>query len=94
MAACKLTVWLNVAFRRFVVIVWMAFLEAILRNVENGVLVCLKVLDMYLPAVFVVEKCQGMTKSDHVITNSTIICEGKCKLKFLFLSLNNRIKDT
>ena len=40
----------------------MAFLEAILSNVENGVLVCLKVLDMYLPAVFVVEKCQGMTK--------------------------------
>ena len=71
----------------------MTFLEAILRNVENGVLVCLKVLDMYLPAVSVVEKCQGMTKSDH-ITNSTIICEGKCKLKFLFLSLNNRIKDT
>ena len=72
----------------------MAFLEAVLRNVENSVLVCLNVLDMYLPAVFMVKKCQGMTKSDHVITNCTIICEGKCKLKFLFLSLNNRLKDT
>ena len=69
----------------------MAFLEAILRNVEKSV--CLKVLDVYLPAVFMVEKCQGI-KSDHVITNCTIICEGKCKLKFLFLSLNNRLKDT
>ena len=72
----------------------MAFLEEILRNVENSVLVCLKILDMYLPAVFMVEKCQGMTKSDHVITNCAIIREGKYKPKFLFLSLNYGLKDT
>ena len=60
-----------------------------LRNVENSVLVCL-VLDVYFPAVFMVENCQGMTTFDHIRTNCTIICKGKRKLKFIFLNLNNR----
>ena len=46
----------------------MDFLEVIKRNAENSVLVCLKVLDVYFPAVFMVEKCLGMTTLDHVIT--------------------------
>ena len=46
----------------------MDFLEVIKRNAENSVLVCLKVLDVYFPAVFTLEKCLGMTKLDHVIT--------------------------
>ena len=46
----------------------MAFLEVIKRNAESSVLVCLKVLDVYFPAVFMVEKCLGMTTLDHVIT--------------------------
>ena len=57
--------------RRFVVIIWVDFLEAIKRNVENGVLVCFKVLDVYFPVVFMVGKkvsTLGMTTLDHVIT--------------------------
>ena len=46
----------------------MDFLDVIKSNVENSVLVCLKVLDVYFPAVFTLEKCLGMTKLDHVIT--------------------------
>ena len=46
----------------------MDFLEVIKRNAENSVLVCLKVLDVYFPAVFTLEKCLGMTTLDHVIT--------------------------
>ena len=46
----------------------MDFLEAIKRNVENSVLVFLKVLDVYFAAVFTMEKCLGMTTLDHVIT--------------------------
>ena len=67
------------------------FLEAIKRKVENSVLVCLKVLDVYFPAVFVVGKkvsTLGMTTLDHVITVSSLIFEGKSKLKFIFLNLN------
>ena len=66
------------------------FLEAIKRNVENSVLVCFKVLDVYFPAVFMVGKkvsTLGMTTLDHV-TNCIIIFEGKSKLKFIFLTLN------
>jgi len=51
----------------------MDFLEGIKRNVENSVLVCLKVLDVYFPAVLTMEKCLRMTTLDHVITNCTII---------------------
>ena len=41
-----------------------------------------------------VEKCLGMTTLDHVITVRTIILKGKLKskLKFIFLTLNNRYK--
>ena len=48
----------------------MDFLNVIKRNVENSVLVCLKVLDMYFPAVLTLEikRCLGMTTLDHVIT--------------------------
>ena len=46
----------------------MDFLEVIKRNVENSVLVCLKVLDVHFPAVLTLEKCLGMTTLDHVIT--------------------------
>ena len=46
----------------------MDFLDVIKINVENSVLVCLKVVDMYFPAVFTLEKCLGMTTLDHVIT--------------------------
>ena len=46
----------------------MEFLEVVKRNVENSVLVCLKVLDVYFPAVFTMEKCLGMTTLDHVVT--------------------------
>ena len=52
-------------------IISMDFLEAIKRNVENRVLVCFKVPDVYFPAVFVVGKkvsTLGMTTFDHVIT--------------------------
>ena len=45
----------------------MDFLEANKTNVENSVLVCFKVLDVYFPAVFT-EKCLGMTTLDHVVT--------------------------
>ena len=72
-------------------IIW-GILEVIKRNAENSVLVCLKVLDVYFPAVFMVEKCLGKTTLDHVITVRTIILKGKLKskLKFIFLNLNNR----
>ena len=46
----------------------MDFLEVIKRNVENSVLVCLKVLDVYFPAVLTLEKCLGMSTLDHMIT--------------------------
>ena len=46
----------------------MDFPEAIKTNAENSALVCLKVLDVYFPAVFTLEKCLGMTTLDHVIT--------------------------
>ena len=46
----------------------MDFLDVIKSNVENSVLVCLKVVDVYFPAVFTLEKCLGMTTLDHVIT--------------------------
>ena len=46
----------------------MDFLDVIKSNVENSVLICLKVLDVYFSAVFTLEKCLGMTKLDHVIT--------------------------
>ena len=46
----------------------MDFLEVIERNAENSVLLCLKVLDVYFPAVFTLEKCLGMTTVDHVIS--------------------------
>ena len=46
----------------------MDFLEANKTNVENSVLVCFKVLDVYFPAVSTMEKCLGMTTLDHVIT--------------------------
>ena len=46
----------------------MDFPEAIKTNAENSALVCLKVLDVYFPAVFTLEKCLGMTSLDHVIT--------------------------
>ena len=67
----------------------MDFLEVIKRNAENSVLVCLKVLDVYFPAVFTLEKCLG---NDHVgpRDNCTIIFEGKSELNFIFLNLNNR----
>ena len=68
----------------------MDFLEANKTDVENSVLVCLKVLDVYFPAVFTMEKCLGMATLDHVITVRTIICKGKYKLKFTFLNHNNR----
>ena len=75
MAACKLQVLplqLHFSFsRRFVVIISMDFLEAIKRKVENRVLVCFKVLDVYFPAVFMVGKkvsALAMTTLDHVIT--------------------------
>ena len=72
--------------------IFRGILEVIKRNAENGVLVCLKVLDVYFPAVFMVEKCLGMTTSDHVITVRTIILKSKLKSKrkFIFLNLNNR----
>ena len=68
----------------------MDFLEAKKTNVENSVLVCFKVLDVYFPAVFTTEKCLGMTTLDHVVTVPSLFCEGKSKLKFIFLNLNNR----
>ena len=46
----------------------MDFLDVIKSNVENSVLVCLKVVDVYFPTVFTLEKCLGMTTLDHVIT--------------------------
>ena len=46
----------------------MDFLDVIKSNVENSVLVCLKVVDVYFPAVLTLEKCLGMTTLDHVIT--------------------------
>ena len=46
----------------------MDFLDVVKSNVENSVLVCLKVVDVYFPAVFTLEKCLGMTTLDHVIT--------------------------
>ena len=46
----------------------MDFLDVIKSNVENSVLVCLKVFDVYFPAVFTLDKCLGMTTLDHVIT--------------------------
>ena len=46
----------------------MDFLDVIKSNVESSVLVCLKVVDVYFPAVFTLEKCLGMTTLDHVIT--------------------------
>jgi len=46
----------------------MDFLEAFKTNVENSVPDGLKVLDVYFPAVFTMEKCLGMTTLDHVIT--------------------------
>ena len=52
-------------------IISLDFLEAIKRNVENRVLVCFKVLDVYFPAVFMVGKkvsALAMTTLDHVIT--------------------------
>ena len=64
MAACKLHFSFS---RRFVVIISLDFLEAIKRNVENRVLVCFKVLDVYFPAVFMVGKkvsALGMTTLD------------------------------
>ena len=48
-------------------IISMDFLEAIKSNVENLVLVCLKVVDVYFPAVFMVGKkvsTLGMTTLD------------------------------
>ena len=72
MAACKL----HFSFRRFVVIISTGFLEAIKRNVENSVLVCFKVLDVYFPAVFMVGKkvsTPGMTTLDHVTTVSSFL---------------------
>ena len=68
MAACKLQLHFSFS-RRFVVIISMDFLEAIKRNVENRVLVCFKVLDVYFPAVFMVGKkvsTLGMVRNDHV----------------------------
>ena len=46
----------------------MDFLDVVKSNVKNSVLVCLKVVDVYFPAVFTLEKCLGMTTLDHVIT--------------------------
>ena len=46
----------------------MDFLDVIKSNVENSVLVCLKVFDVDFPAVFTLDKCLGMTTLDHVIT--------------------------
>ena len=43
----------------------MDFPEAIKTNAENSALVCLKVLDVYFPAVFTLGKCLGMTTLDH-----------------------------
>ena len=70
MAACELQLHFSFS-RRFVVIISVDFLEAIKRNVENGVLVCFKVLDVYFPVVFMVGKkvsTIGMTTLDQVIT--------------------------
>ena len=70
MAACKLQLHFSFS-RRFGVIISMDFLEAIKRKVENRVLVCFKVLDVYFPAVFMVGKkvsALAMTTLDHVIT--------------------------
>ena len=66
----------------------MDFLDVIKSNVESSVLVCLKVVDVYFPAVFTLEKCLGMTTLDHVIT--VPFFEGKSELNFIFLNLNNR----
>ena len=46
----------------------MDFLEVIQRNVENSVLVCLKVIDVYSQAVFTMETCPGKTTLEHVVT--------------------------
>ena len=51
----------------------MEFLESIKSNVENSVLVCLKVLDVYFAAVFSMEKCLEMTASDLVITAASFV---------------------
>ena len=51
----------------------MDFLDIIKSNVENSVLVCFKVLDVYFPAVFTLEKCLGMTTLDHVITGQPFV---------------------
>ena len=66
----------------------MDFLDVVKSNVKNSVLVCLKVVDVYFPAVFTLEKCLGMTTLDHVIT--VPFFEGKSELNFIFLNLNNR----
>ena len=72
-------------------IISMDFLEAIKRSVENRVLVCFKVPDVYFPAVFMVGKkvsTLGMTTLDHVITlyNCTIIFEEVCKNCTMFVN--------
>ena len=63
----------------------MDFLDVIKSNVENSVLVCLKVLDVYFPAVFTLEKCLGMTKLDHVITVPSFL-KVNLSLSFYFLA--------
>ena len=56
----------------------MDFLEVIKRNAESSVLVCLKVLDVYFPAVFTLEKCLGMSTLDHVITVPSFLKVNLC----------------
>ena len=71
-------------------IISMDFQEEIKRNVENRVLVCFQVLDVYFPAVFMVGKkgmTLGMNTLDHVITVPSFF-KVNLSFKFIFLNLN------
>ena len=61
----------------------MDFLDVVKSNVKNSVLVCLKVVDVYFPAVFTLEKCLGMTTLDHVITVPSFV---KVNLSLSYIS--------